>query len=112
MVVLILLALLFSFPTVAQGVTQGVGNILKWPAETVSRVSSVVVRTAKTTLLLIGAYILISLGVGSALPAVAVGFIVVGLAVATYALWDWINPKEQELPEGQRPDNVNLGGLN
>lgn len=104
--VLILIALLFSFPTVANGVTQGVGNVLKWPAETVASVSNTVSRVAKTTLLLIGAYVLISLGVASALPAVAVGFIVVGLAVGAYALWDWFNPK------GQKPDNVNLGGLN
>jgi phage shock protein PspC (stress-responsive transcriptional regulator) len=104
--VLILIALLFSFPQVAQGVTQGVGNVLKWPAETVTKVSDMVVRVAKASLLLIGAYVLVSLGVASALPVIAIGFVVAGLAVAAYALWDWFNPK------GAKPDNVNLGGLN
>jgi hypothetical protein len=109
-VVLIILILL-SFPPVASAVVSTTGNVLGWTKEKITAVTEYVPNVAKKLVMVGVAITLIAIGATASIAVVGVALLVVGVGLLAYATWDWFFPAK-ELPEGQKPDGVNLGGLN
>lgn len=116
LIVLLILFVILSFRPVAQGVANGVGNALNWPAEKREEAGEAIATYSKVAAAVVAGVVLLKVGVALAASAI-VGVAVVGvvLVVAAVALIGWAAWKiwgaaSEELPKGQKPDGVSLGG--
>ena len=100
---LLIIALLLSFPPVAYAVVNAVGTALNWTRDKIDSISDTVINFARSSVaLLLGAF-LVSVGAAAAVPIIAISLVVVGVGLFAYGLYNLF------APSGQKPDNVNLG---
>lgn len=115
LIVLLILFVLLSFRPVAKAVTGAVGSVLDKPAEWADAAGETVAKYAKVAAAIAVGILLLKAGVALAASAI-VGVAVVGvvLVVAAVALIAWgawrLFSRDDELPKGQKPDGVSLGG--
>lgn len=115
LIVLLILFVLLSFRSVSRAVAGGVATVLGKPAEWADAAGESTNSFSKVAAAVVAGVLLLKAGVALAASAI-VGVAIVGvvLVVAAVVLIGWAAWKiwggSDELPKGQKPDGVSLGG--
>jgi hypothetical protein len=125
LIILFVIGVLLCIPPFVKAVVNAVGGALNWSQEKIQAVTEGAPVLGKALLVGLVAYAVLGTGIALvASPVIAVAVVGAVLAVAAVAALVWVaysvgkvfdwwgrDEEEEELPPGQKPDNVSLGGL-